>query len=148
MHDAEATNDDRITTIRRRVDYSETDQQGVVYHARYLVWLDVARTEHLRVTGMSYREMEEAGFQLMVSDLTIRYRQSARYDDPVRVRAWVRSIDSRRVTFGYAVEHDESGALRATATTTLYVLDRNQRIARFPEHIASRLPSIPDPVRI
>ena len=69
MRDAEATDGGGITTIRRRVDYSETDQQGVVYHARYLVWLDVARTGHLRVTGMTYRDMEEAGFQLMVSAL-------------------------------------------------------------------------------
>src|SRR5919199_1505211 len=43
-----------------RVNYSETDQMGVVYHARYLVWLDIARTEHLRLSGMSYRELEHA----------------------------------------------------------------------------------------
>lgn len=148
MQEPEATDSDRITTIRRRVDYSETDQQGVVYHARYLVWLDVARTEHLRVTGMSYREMEASGFQLMVSELSIRYRKSARYDDPIRVRTWVRAIDSRRVTFGYAVEHDETGLLLATATTDLFVLDPKQRLARFPAHIAARLLATPDPVRL
>ena len=148
MRDPEATDGGRITTIRRRVDYSETDQQGVVYHARYLVWLDVARTEHLRITGMSYRDMEAAGYQLMVSELTIRYRKSARYDDPVRVRAWVRAIDSRRVRFGYAVEHDETGTLLATASTDLFVLDGAQRLSRFPDHIAARLVAIPDPVRL
>ena len=148
MQDREATDGSRITTIRRRVDYSETDQQGVVYHARYLVWLDVARTEHLRVTGMSYRDMEAAGFQLMVSELTIRYRKSARYDDPIRVRAWVRAIDSRRVTFGYAVEHDETGALLATASTDLFVLDSAQRLTRFPENIVARLAPSPNPVRL
>lgn len=148
MQDREATDGSRITTIRRRVDYSETDQQGVVYHARYLVWLDVARTEHLRVTGMSYRDMAAAGFQLMVSELTIRYRKSARYDDPIRVRAWVRAIDSRRVTFGYAVEHDETGALLATASTDLFVLDSAQRLTRFPENIVARLAPSPNPVRL
>lgn len=148
MHDPQATEDRTVTTIRRRVDYSETDQQGVVYHARYLVWLDVARTEHLRLTGLSYREMEEAGYQLMVSELSIRYRRSARYDDPVRVRAWVRACDSRRVTFGYAVEHDDTGALLATAVTDLFVLDRTQRLTRFPAEIAGRLHPVPDPVRL
>jgi acyl-CoA thioester hydrolase len=148
MHDAQATDDGTITTIRRRVDYSEIDQQGVVYHARYLVWLDVARTEHLRVTGMSYRDIEASGYQLMVSELTIRYRQSARYDDPVRVRTWVRAIDSRRISFGYAVEHDESGALLATATTELFILDTSQKLSRFPAQIAERLVVTPDPVRI
>src|SRR4051812_49759434 len=90
-----------------RVNYSETDQMGVVYHARYLVWLDIARTEHLRLSGMSYRELEAEGLRLAVSSVFIQYRQPARYDDAVRIRCWVREVASRRVEFGYAVEHVE-----------------------------------------
>jgi acyl-CoA thioester hydrolase len=78
-----------VSEIRVRVNYSETDQMGVVYHARYLVWLDIARTEHLRRSGMSYRELEEAGLRLAVGEVAIRYRRPARYDDEVRVRCWV-----------------------------------------------------------
>jgi acyl-CoA thioester hydrolase len=148
MNESQATGTGGITVIRRRVDYSETDQQSVVYHARYLVWLDVARTEHLRVTGMSYRDIETAGFQLMVSDLSIRYRRPARYDDPIRVRTWVRAVESRRVTFGYAVEHDETGIVLATATTDLFILDGRQRLTRFPDDVFTRLIPIPDPVRL
>jgi acyl-CoA thioester hydrolase len=69
-----------------RVNYSETDQMGVAYHARYLVWLDVARTEHLRRCGASYRELEARGLRLAVSEVAVRYRRPARFDDPVRVR--------------------------------------------------------------
>lgn len=148
MVQMQATGDGGITTIRRRVDYSETDQQGVVYHARYLVWLDVARTEHLRAVAMSYRDLETAGVRLMVSELTIRYRRSARYDDPIRVRTWIRTVETRRVTFGYAVEHDESGLLLATASTALFVLDTAQRLSRFPDDVLARLRPIPDPVRL
>ena len=61
-----------ISEIRVRVNYSETDQMGVVYHARYLVWLDVARTEHLRQRGMSYRELEAAGLRLAVAEVGVR----------------------------------------------------------------------------
>jgi acyl-CoA thioester hydrolase len=148
MMESQATEASGITTIRRRVDYSETDQQSVVYHARYLVWLDVARTEHLRTTGMSYREIEAAGYQLMVSELSIRYRRPARYDDPVRVRVWVKEAASRRVTFGYAVEHDETDDLLATATTALFIVDASQRLTRFPEDVFTRLVPVPDPVRL
>lgn len=137
-----------ITTIHRRVDYSETDQQGVVYHARYLVWLDVARTEHLRTTGTSYRELEELGLRLMVTDASLRYRAPARYDDPIRVRAWVREVASRRVSFGYAVEHDDSGRLLVTAQTALIVLDANSAFARLPADVRARLLPIDDPVRL
>ncbi len=98
-----------VSEIRLRVNYSEIDQMGVVYHARYLVWLDVARTEHLRQSGMSYRELEERGLRMVVAELSVRYRQRARFDDPVRVRCWVRDVASRQVEFGYVVEHGEDG---------------------------------------
>ena len=148
MPEVQATDGQKVTTIRHRVDYSETDQQGVVYHARYLVWLDVARTEHLRAIAQSYRDLEAAGYQLMVSELTIRYRRSARYDDRVRVRTWIRSVETRRVTFGYAVENDDDGALLATATTELLVLNGAQKLSRFPEYLFARLRPVPDPVRL
>jgi acyl-CoA thioester hydrolase len=38
-----------------RVRYAETDQMGVVYHANYLVWLEIGRTDLLRELGWSYR---------------------------------------------------------------------------------------------
>jgi acyl-CoA thioester hydrolase len=134
------------TTVR--VNYSETDQMGVVYHARYLVWLDVARCEHLRLSGMSYRELEQAGLRLAVSELAIRYRQPARYDDLIRIRCWVREVASRRVDFGYAVEHAEDQRLLATASTRLLALDTGMALARLPERVRQVLHPIPDPIRL
>lgn len=148
MGGTEATRPAGISITSRRVDYSETDQMGVVYHARYLVWLDVARTEHLRGTGLSYRELEEAGIRLMVSEASIRYRRAARYDDPVTVRCWVRELATRRVTFGYVVEHAERGEVLVTASTSLLVLDHSMSFARLPDAVAVRLMPIPDPVRL
>ena len=125
-----------ISEIRVRVNYSETDQMGVVYHARYLVWLDVARTEHLRQCGMSYRELEAAGLRLAVAEVGVRYRQSARFDDPLRVRCWVRDLASRRVEFGYVVEHGDDGRLLVTA----------MRPTRLPDAVRRVLRPISDPV--
>jgi len=137
-----------VSEIRVRVNYSETDQMGVVYHARYLVWLDIARTDHLRLSGMSYRELEASGFRLAVSEVAIRYRQPARYDDPIRVRCWVRDLASRRVVFGYAVEHDDDGRLLATAFTSLLALDRSMSPTRLPEPVRQGLRVVPDPVKL
>jgi acyl-CoA thioester hydrolase len=131
-----------------RVNYSETDQMGVVYHARYLVWLDIARTEHLRLAGMSYRELEEAGLRLVVSEVTVRYRLPARYDDRVRIRCWVREIVSRRIAFGYAVEHADDGRLLATASTSLFALDRSMNLTRMPDALRRAMRVIPDPVNL
>ncbi len=148
MTPAEATEGPGVGITRHRVNYAETDQMGVVYHARYLEWLDVARTELLRTTGISYRDLEEMGLRLAVSALQVRYRRSARYDDPILVRCWIRERASRKVTFGYAVEHETSGELLATASTDLLVLDAQFDFARLPDAVAERLVPLPDPVRL
>jgi acyl-CoA thioester hydrolase len=143
-----ATQSPSISETLVRVNYSETDQMGVVYHARYLVWLDIARTEHLRRSGMSYRDLELAGLRLVVSDISIRYRQPARYDDPVRIRCWVREVASRRVDFGYAVEHADDGRLLATASTGLLALDTTMSLTRLPESVHQSLQPIADPIKL
>jgi acyl-CoA thioester hydrolase len=131
-----------------RVNYSETDQMGVVYHARYLIWLDIARTEHLRQSGISYRELEATGLRLAVSEVSIRYRQPALYDDEIRVRCWIREAASRRVDFGYAVENARDGRLLATASTALIALDARMTLTRLPERVRTALHPIPDPIRL
>ena len=136
------------SAIEHRVNYSETDQMGFVYHANYLVWLDMARTEHLRSAGMSYKQLEDAGIYLAVTEARVRYRQPARYDDLVRVKCWVRELGSRRVIFGYAVERDTTAELLATAETALIALDRQHTLTRIPEHVRDLLEPTPDPVRL
>lgn len=143
-----ATPSPSISESLVRVNYSETDQMGVVYHARYLVWLDIARTEHLRLSGMSYRELETAGLRLAVSNVSIQYRQPARYDDRVRIRCWVREVASRKVDFGYAVEHADDGRLLATASTSLLALDASMTLTRLPERVRQALRAIPDPIKL
>ena len=134
-----------VTETLIRVNYSETDQMGVAYHARYLVWLDIARTEHLRQCGASYRELETAGLRLVVSEVNIRYRQPARFDDVVRIRCWVKEIVSRRVTFGYAVQHAEDDRLLASATVALLALDASLQLTRLPDAVRAILHPVPDP---
>ena len=137
-----------ISSITVRVNYSETDQMGVVYHANYLIWFDRARTELMRETGLTYRALEQQGVYLAVSQVKVRYRAPARYDDLLRIRCWVRELASRRVTFGYAVERTETNALLATAETALISLTHQHTLTRIPEHVCQLLTPIADPVRL
>jgi acyl-CoA thioester hydrolase len=137
-----------VSELLVRVNYSEVDQMGVVYHARYVVWLDMARTEHLRLAGTSYKAVEDAGFRLAVGELSIRFRRPARYDDLLRVRCWVREVASRRVTFGYAVEEAATGSLLATASTAMMVLNTELAPARLPDAVRAVLQAVDDPVRL
>ena len=137
-----------ISSITLRVNYSETDQMGVVYHANYLIWFDRARTELMRETGVTYKELEQQGVYLAVSEVDVRFRAAARYDDLVRVRCWVRELASRRVTFGYAVDRAATGDLLATGVTSLVSLTHQHTLTRLPTHVLDLLQATPDPVRL
>ena len=108
-----------------RVIYGDTDQMGVVYYANYLRFFEAGRTEFIRAKGLRYRDFE-ASYQLWlpVTEAHVRYLQPARYDDPIRIRCWVREAASRRVDFGYAVEHaDEIDCLEVDELQPLRILD-------------------------
>ena len=137
-----------LVETTHRVNYSEVDQMGVVYHANYLVWLDVARCELLRQAGMSYKELEAKGFFLVVSEVRLRYKRAVRYDDEVRVKCWVREVGSRKVGFGYAIEHVERGELLATAVIELLSLSHTFQPTRLPPEVSQMLPVTADPIRV
>ena len=120
------------TSVEVRVRYGETDQMGVAYHAHYLVWCELARTEHMRRAGVRYRDLEQRGYKLAVSGASLRYARSATYDDLLRVSAWISAVGSRRVVFRYRVERPEDGALLCTAETALISLDRANHLVRMP----------------
>jgi len=139
---------DQITAVELRVRYAETDQMGVAYHTHYLVWCEVARTDHMRRRGVTYRELEGEGLRLAVVEASVRYRQPARYDDLLLVRCWVREVASRRVVFGYAIDRPADAALLATAQTALIALDADHRLSSIPDLVRRRLSVVPDPVRL
>lgn len=130
------------TEVEFRVRYAETDQMGVVYHANYLVWCELGRTELIRERWQSYAEMERAGALLAVTEASLRFHSSARYDDLIRVQAWVEEVRSRGVVFGYRilrVADDGTTERLATARTALVAIGRDGRPRTLPPEIADRL---------
>jgi len=121
--------------IEFRVRYAETDQMGVVYHANYLVWCEIGRTDFIRARGMSYAAMEQAGVSLAVSELSVRYHAAARYDDMIRVITTLADVRSRMIVFDYVVSNAETSQRLVTARTTLVSLDAAGRLIAFPDEI-------------
>lgn len=130
--------DGRMHGTTFRVRYSETDQMGVVYHANYLVWCEMGRTDYMRQLGMTYAEMERNGTFLAVADASVRFHAAARYDDEVRVDTWIEEVRSRAVTFGYRVVRLERGGpdvKLASAATTLVARDAEGRACKLPDDV-------------
>ncbi|MQA29927.1 MAG: YbgC/FadM family acyl-CoA thioesterase [Luteitalea sp.] len=112
---------------------------GVVYYANYLVWFEVARTDLLRHSGWSYREMEADGFALPVVEAHCEYRQSARYDDDLEVGATVALLSPVRVRFDYAVVRLSDSAKLACGHTVHASLDPAGRPRRLPDRVRAAL---------
>ena len=129
----------RVRTLDLRVRYAETDRMGVVYHANYLAWCEVGRTEYIREAGMSYRSMEERGIGLAVSDVQMRFHAPATYDDVVRVETRCTEVRSRSVTFDYAILNAATGARLVSASTRLVSIDRDGRTVALPGEVRAAL---------
>lgn len=125
--------------VELRVRYAETDQMGVVYHANYLVWCEIGRTEMIRSLGPSYASLERDGVMLAVSDLSMRFHGSARYDDRIVVETTIKDVRSRSLTFDYQIfRQDEDARKRlVTATTALIALDANGRPRSMPASLVN-----------
>ena len=82
-----------------RVRYQETDQMGVVYHANYLNWFEIGRTELIRELGIEYIDIEKRGLLLPVTELTTKFRMPAKYDDQVTVCTRIAAYSSRKLHF-------------------------------------------------
>ena len=92
------------TTIRVR--YAETDAMGIVHHAVYPVWMELGRSDLLRMAGQGYSEWEAQGIFIAVAEVRVKYRAPARYDEQVQVRTWVKEAGRRRIVFAYEVTRD------------------------------------------
>jgi acyl-CoA thioester hydrolase len=119
---------------RLRVRYAETDQMGVVYHANYLVWMEVGRVEYWRSAGLRYRDMERLdGVRLVVAEANCRFLAPAFYDDEVLVRTRVADANPRMIRFEYELSAAEDGRLLATGYTKHVFCGPDHRPRRLPE---------------
>jgi acyl-CoA thioester hydrolase len=117
-----------------RVRYAETDQMGVVYHANYLVWMEVGRVEFFRAAGLRYRDFEtDTGLHMAVAEAQVRYLAPARYDDPVIIRTSMSDVHSRMVTIAYELRHAETGQPLAKGYTKhVFLSAETLKPARLP----------------
>jgi acyl-CoA thioester hydrolase len=117
--------------IAIRVRYAETDRMGLLHHANYLVYFEQGRTELLRSAGLSYRDIEDQGYFLVLTRAEVRYLRPARYDDLLTLRTTVERATTVRIDHRYELLRD--GLLLAEGTSTLACVDRDGRPQALPD---------------
>jgi acyl-CoA thioester hydrolase len=119
--------------IAIRVRYAETDRMGLLHHANYLVYFEQGRTELLRATGRSYRDLEDQGFLLVLTRVQVRYRRPARYDDLLMLRTTVARTTAVKIEHCYELLRD--GELLAEGQTTLGCVNRDGQVQMLPDFL-------------
>ena len=132
QEDHQQASEESVVETTFRVRYAETDQMGVVHHASYVAWLEEGRSQWMRAHGNSYAQFEKEGLLLVVSELYLRYKQPARYDQLVTICCWVESVRSRQIQFDYEVVDAETGAVLVNGYTQLICLGREGEVTRIP----------------
>jgi len=127
-----------ICRQRVRVRYAETDRMGIAYNAHYLAWFEVGRTELMRCSGLSYREIEERGFLLPLVAAELKLRSPIAYDDLITIDAWVGKVRSRTVSFAYGIYRDEELAAEGSTTHACVASRRNETVV-LPDWLKGRL---------
>jgi acyl-CoA thioester hydrolase len=117
----------RTTESRTRVRYKETDQMAIAHHANYVVWFEIGRTDLCREAGFPYREIEERGLILVVTEIVCRYRAPYKYDDEVLIRTSVAESASRMMRFDYELRDATGERLHATGSSSHVWVDRTSR---------------------
>ncbi len=110
---------------------------GVVYYANYFVWFEIGRTDLLRSSGWSYRDLEADGISLPVIQAECDYRQPARYDDEIEIRPTGALITPVRIEFTYELVRLLDQVPLGTGRTVHAALDRAGRPHRLPPNVCA-----------
>ena len=107
---------------RLRVRWGECDEQGVVYFVNYAEYVDLALTELWRERVRPYKEMMASGTDMMVAEMTLRYRGSARFDEELDVVLEVERLGDTSLTSAWRIERDGGvlveGSIRHVCVST------------------------------
>ncbi|WP_174800507.1 tol-pal system-associated acyl-CoA thioesterase [Martelella limonii] len=126
--------------LRQRVYYEDTDFSGVVYHARYLHFLERGRTDLLRSLGVEQRTLhtiDEEGLAFAVHHMDLKFLRPARMDDILEITTKTVKATGARMVLEQAIHAD--GQLLTTATVTVVVINKAGRARRLPDELAETL---------
>ena len=130
----------RTVSTGFRVRYPEVDRMDVAHHSRFLVWFELGRTEWLRQSGMSYRDMElEHGVLFPVLEASVAIVAPARYDEELAVETRAVRLDRLRVRFEYRIVRPSNGRELATGHTLHVAAGGDGRPRRLPVALFDRL---------
>ena len=112
----------------RRAYYYETDQMSIVHHANYIRWMEEARMDYMRQTGLPYGEMEKSGIIMPVTGVSCEYKHSVLFDDEVKIYTKLVFFNGVRATYRYEIRMDGCEEPAVTGESSHCFLDEKTRL--------------------
>tara|TARA_B100000965_G_scaffold401059_1_gene424126 strand:+ start:543 stop:947 length:405 start_codon:yes stop_codon:yes gene_type:complete len=125
--------------ISLRVRYAETDRMGYVYYGNYAQYYEVGRVELLRSLGISYKELEEMGYELPVVNFSINYLKPAHYDDKVTLKTSLLEIPTTKIEFHFECFNTEKKLLNNGKVVLVFVNSKTKKPCKPPAIIIDKL---------
>lgn len=122
-------------TTPYRVIYGDTDNMGIAYHANYLRWFEIGRTELLRSWGLPYKTIEAQGILLPVAEVHCNYLAPATYDDLLSIEATLDPEIKGGMKINYRVVSEDESIVHATGYTRHAFTNGDGRVVRPPKFI-------------
>lgn len=128
----------KITPYKRRANYYETDQMGIVHHTNYIRYFEEARIDFMRQIGCSCAELEKKGAIIPVVDAYAKYHKSIKFDDEVYVFITLDKFNGARMEFSYEIRFCDTNELAAVGHTSHCFVDTDHK----PFSVKRKLPDI------
>jgi acyl-CoA thioester hydrolase len=126
--------------LNQRVYYEDTDFSGLVYHARYLHFLERGRTDYLRCLGLEQRELisaDEEGLVFVVHRMEIDFRSPARMDDILTIVTSTEKAGGAKMVLQQEIRRGETPLI--AAKVIIAVINAKGRPRRLPEAVARQM---------
>jgi acyl-CoA thioester hydrolase len=129
------------------VRFSETDAQGVVHNAVYLVWFEIARIAYLGQFQGGYKGLVEEGIDATTTEAFVRYLGGTRFDDELRIHVRAGDLRGARFRFEYVVErtNEPPGVVADGWTAHACVNAETLRPTRMPAWLAEAIGGVEEP---
>ncbi|MGB5531028.1 MAG: thioesterase family protein [Ignavibacteriaceae bacterium] len=126
------------TTLRVR--YADTDQMHYAYNGKYFEYFEVGRTEMMREQGLTYRNIEENGYQMPVHEAFLKFKNPAFYDELLEVETRLEKLPLANVHIDHTIRSKERDVIIAEGYIELAFIKKNtKKITRAPEFFTNAL---------
>ncbi|MBF0357376.1 MAG: tol-pal system-associated acyl-CoA thioesterase [Magnetococcales bacterium] len=124
-----------------QVYYEDTDAGGVVYHSKYLNFMERARTEWLRKMGFGQRKLAtEKGLVFAVTAMDVKFLAPARLDDKIKVSVTLVKRGRASINLRQKIEREADDSVLVRASVKIAMLNDKFKPTRMPQEFLSLLP--------